>query len=159
MGGGKGDNKCVKFGVDAMLGKIVRVLRFYGFDTEYYRDEKDIEIVAKCLKDGRILITSDRDLVKLAKAWGLKVYFVEYPESDKWYIVKEIIRNLKLKPDPFTRCPKCNGKLKMVSKWDLEGFVHPFVWNKHDEFAVCEECGQIYWEGTHYDKILRNMGE
>ncbi|MEO0139895.1 MAG: Mut7-C RNAse domain-containing protein [candidate division WOR-3 bacterium] len=159
MGSGKGNNNEVKFGVDAMLGKVVRVLRFYGFDTEYYRDERDIEIVAKCLRDGRILITSDGDLVKLAKAWGLSVYFVENSERDKWDIVKGIIRDLKLKPKPFTRCPKCNGKLKMVSKWELEGFVHPFIWNRYDEFAVCEECGQIYWEGTHYDKILRNMGE
>ncbi|MEO0214184.1 MAG: Mut7-C RNAse domain-containing protein, partial [candidate division WOR-3 bacterium] len=87
MGSGKGNNNEVKFGVDAMLGKVVRVLRFYGFDTEYYRDERDIEIVAKCLRDGRILITSDGDLVKLAKAWGLSVYFVENSERDKWDIV------------------------------------------------------------------------
>ncbi len=157
MGSSKENRREVKFGIDAMLGKLVRIFRFYGFDTEYYRNERDVEIVGKCLREGRILITSDRDLVRMAKAWNLEVYYVEDPSKDPWKLAKEIIHSFGVKAEPFTRCPKCNGRLSIVSKWDVEGFVHPFVWNKFDNFAVCENCGQIYWEGTHYEKILKKM--
>ena len=157
MGSGKENYREVKFGVDAMLGRLVRVLRFYGFDTEYYRDERDVEIVGRCLRENRVLITSDRGLVRMAKAWNLEVYYVEDPSRDPWKLAKEIISDFDVKVEPFTRCPKCNGKLKIVSKWEVEGFVHPFVWNKFDEFAVCENCGQIYWEGTHYERIIKKL--
>ncbi len=158
MGSCKGNNKEIKFGVDAMLGKLAKVLRFYGFDTRYFKNEKDIEIVALCLRENRVLITSDTDLNRLAKAWNLKTIYIDANErKDPWDLAEYIISKSKGKPKPFTRCPKCNGKLKIVSKWDIEGFVHPFVWNKFEEFAVCEECGQIYWEGTHYEKIIKKM--
>jgi len=157
MGSGKENSGEIKFGVDAMLGRLVRVLRFYGFDAEYYRDEKDIEIVGKCLREGRVLVTSDRELARMARDWNVKVHFVDNPSENPWDLAKNIISLLGAKAEPFTRCPKCNGKLNIVSKWEVEGFVHPFVWNKFEEFAVCENCGQIYWEGTHYEKIIRKM--
>ncbi len=122
MGGGKGNCKMFKFGVDAMLGKIAKILRFYGFDTKYFRDKKDMEILAECIRDGRVLITSDEGLYNLGKGWNLKAVYIKYPYKDPWDIAKEIIRSLGARPEPFTRCPRCNGVLNKVSKWDIEGF-------------------------------------
>jgi len=142
-----------------MLGHLARVLRMLGFDTAYYRDEEDMHILARCLRERRILITSDRGLHLLAKGWGLGSVLAPSGRFNVWEFAEEVVRTLKLEGcmKPFTRCPKCNGRMVKIHRDELVGFVHPYVWNNHEYFAVCEECGQIYWEGSHVRRIRRNL--
>ncbi len=159
MGSGKEDCKDARFGVDAMLGRLARTLRLLGFDTEYFRDGDDLQILARCLKEGRILLTADRGFYRLAKGWGLKVVLLPPGKIDPWKTAKGIVRDLGLEGclRPFTRCPKCNGEMERVHRDRLVGFVHPYVWSRNEYFAVCKECGQIYWEGTHVDRIKERL--
>jgi len=48
------------FMADAMLGKIARKLRMFGFDTIYDPNIDDIDILATAKCKGRIVLTSDR---------------------------------------------------------------------------------------------------
>lgn len=138
-----------------MLGRLARVLRLLGFDTLYFRDEDDLSILARCLADGRILLTADRGLHLLAKGWRLRTILVPSERIDPWEFARMTVEDLGLEGcvRPFTRCPKCNGEMEMVHRDELVGFVHPYVWHRNEYFAVCRECGQIYWEGTHVERI------
>ncbi|NPB03256.1 MAG: hypothetical protein GXO39_02430 [Thermotogae bacterium] len=143
-----------------MLGRLARVLRIMGFDTLYFRSERDIEILARCLKESRILLTADRHLQALAKGWGLRSVLLPSEKLDPWSRGLKIIKGLNLEGcvTPFSRCPKCNGPMETVPREDLVGFVHPYVWNRNKYFVVCKECGQIYWEGSHVKRIREKLG-
>jgi len=159
MGSRPSDCEGARFGVDAMLGRVARVLRLFGFDTLYFRDEDDLSILARCLKEHRILITADREFFRLAKGWNLNVVLAPSEEVNPWEFARKVVEDLKLKEcaRPFSRCPKCNGEIEMVHRDRLVGFVHPYVWHRHEYFAVCKECGQIYWEGTHIERIRKRL--
>ncbi len=144
-----------------MLGRVARVLRIMGFDTEFFRDEEDMRILARCLRERRILITADRELYRLAKGWGLKVILTSPHRIDPWKFSEALLKALGIEDckRPFVRCPRCNGELVEVDREELVGFVHPYVWNRKEKFAVCKECGQIYWEGTHVERMRRRLQE
>jgi uncharacterized protein with PIN domain len=141
-----------------MLGRVARVLRLLGFDTVYFRDGEDLSILAIGLKERRILLTADRQFFHLARGWGLQSVLA--PENvDPWKFARKVVRDLNLEEcvRPFTRCPKCNGEMHTVHRDILVGFVHPYVWHRNEYFAVCKECGQIYWEGTHVERIRERL--
>jgi hypothetical protein len=51
-----------------------------------------------------------------------------------------------------TRCPICNGELIPISKEKLEG-IPKGVLLRYDDFYHCTNCGQIYWEGSHWKRL------
>lgn len=32
--------------------------------------------------------------------------------------------------------------------------IPPEILTKVDIFFVCEDCGKVYWDGSHFDKVL-----
>ncbi len=48
-----------RFVADAMLGSLARKLRIFGFDTLYFKDGGDSELLKLAKSEGRILLTSD----------------------------------------------------------------------------------------------------
>ena len=61
--------------------------------------------------------------------------------------------DLKGKVDPYTRCIDCNSKLKSLSKSRAKNLVAPFVHEKAESFAMCPDCGQVFWKGTHFEDM------
>jgi len=57
----------------------------------------------------------------------------------------------------FTRCMRCNGPLDRVTKEAIEHRLLPKTRRYYDEFAVCRDCGRIYWKGSHYDDMQRRL--
>ena len=53
-----------RFVADAHLGGLARMLRMLGFDTLYDHHFQDDDIVATAERDGRIVLTRDRELLK-----------------------------------------------------------------------------------------------
>lgn len=51
------------------------------------------------------------------------------------------------KVDVGLRCMK-NGTKIQVEQVPAE------VLAKMDSFYVCEQCGKVYWDGSHFDKVL-----
>jgi uncharacterized protein with PIN domain len=53
----------------------------------------------------------------------------------------------------FPRCTACNGELQAVSRAEVAGVVpaRSLIWVK--AFHRCMACGQVFWEGTHWDRI------
>jgi uncharacterized protein with PIN domain len=53
-------------------------------------------------------------------------------------------------PDPFSRCPECNGELVDISHEEAAALVPPYVWHTQRHFRRCTRCGRVFWKGTHY---------
>ena len=138
---------------DGMLGSVARKLRLFGFDVEYRRDDEDEKLVESCLREGRILLTSDRRLWESANKRGVRALLVSGEDDEDRLF--EILSGLGVESvsGDAPRCTVCNGGLVKVEKDELRGKVPDGVLERNDEFYICESCGKVYWRGSHWERI------
>ena len=136
------------FIVDCMLGKLAKWLKILGFDALFFSRVEDDELLAIALKEGRILLTRDSRLIGRAKK--VETLFLE---SEEWQEqVKQVLEhfNLREKVEPHTRCIQCNVGLKNLAPKNAKNLVTPFVYKQADSFALCPDCGRVFWRGSHF---------
>jgi uncharacterized protein with PIN domain len=56
---------------------------------------------------------------------------------------------------PFQRCMRCNHLLEPVEKEIILGKLEPLTKKYYDEFKLCPACDQVYWKGSHYERMLQ----
>lgn len=144
-----------KFYADSMLGKLTRWLRLMGFSVEYASsDLTDGEIIRHCSENGLFLITRDKELSARYKA---SIYMVSDNYSEQMRIFTSIFR-----PSPelyFTRCPLCNGSVRKMETKNYPGQLPEGVRMRQQHVYVCDSCGKVYWEGSHFDAISKKINE
>jgi hypothetical protein len=140
-----------RFVLDTHLGQLAAYLRMLGFDTVYRNDCADEELAHLSSSEGRILLTRDRGLLK--RAVVTHGYCVRETNPRKRLV--EVLRRFDLFGAilPFRRCIRCNGLLQPVSKQAISHRLPPKTRQYYDEFRVCEGCEQIYWKGSHYQRM------
>ncbi|HPC84008.1 MAG TPA: Mut7-C RNAse domain-containing protein [Thermoanaerobaculaceae bacterium] len=146
-----------RFQCDAMLGALARWLRLAGFDTAFSAAVDDAELAATARRDERWLLTRDRSLAARAGPRVLCIQATEVPEQ-----LREVCARLRLRLDParfFTRCSRCNGALEATDRRQVAALVPPYVAAHADSFSRCRDCGQVYWPGTHHERILERLRE
>jgi uncharacterized protein with PIN domain len=57
----------------------------------------------------------------------------------------------------FRRCIRCNGLAEPVEKARVEHLLEPKTRLYYEEFHQCRECGQIYWQGSHYQHMRQTI--
>lgn len=145
------------FLVDAMLGKLAKKMRLLGYDSVYFSDIEDDELIGIAKKENRILITKDVELAR--KSVKQEIDTIQITKSNEIEQFLEI--NDKVNLGKFniegssSRCPVCNGALKKTEKKLVQENVPKGVYENTEEFWKCENCKKIYWEGTH----IRNLQE
>ena len=144
-----------RFIVDVHLGKLARYLRMYGFDTLYRNDFSDPGIIQIALEEKRIILTRDLGILKNKSV--THGYFVrsQKPKTQ----IKEVIRRFHLANNikPLSRCIECNGNIAPVKKEEINHLLLPKTQEYFDTFFQCKECLKIYWEGSHYKKIMEKF--
>jgi uncharacterized protein with PIN domain len=142
--------------VDAMLGRLARWLRLMGYDTAYWRDGSDAALIRQARADDRLIVTSDR---QLAGRRGVCAILIASESLDKQMAeVKAALRRFAHgEPEPFTRCPECNGRLADLPGDAARDLVPPYVWHTQTVFRRCPECGRIYWKGTHWPGLQARL--
>lgn len=158
-----------QFVTDRMLGKLSTWLRILGHDTVYAADIKttdleDVEsedraIVSFAEHKARILLTRDKNLALSARKKGVQC--VQIKTDEVMEQLKELLRhhiNINLEPVPV-RCSECNAEIRKVEEGEEEilkekSYV-PVGRIGKQYFWVCDHCGRVYWEGSHW----RNMRE
>ena len=141
-----------RFVIDVNLGRLAQLLRLLGFDVWWSNDADDHTLTDISLNQQRILLTRDRGLLKRrAITHGLFVHS-EQPEEQ----TREVIRRLDLRrrAAPLTRCVRCNGRLAAVTKAQVIDRLEPLTRRYYDEFRRCADCGQIYWRGAHFGRLV-----
>ncbi|GAA0269353.1 DUF5615 family PIN-like protein [Halobacterium noricense] len=145
----------MKLLLDAMLGSLARILRMCGHDAAYCLDrgvEDDDAIRDLAAREDCVLVTRDRKLAERAPESVL----VESKDIDAQ--LREVAAaGVDLTPTPGERCGACNGELHEV---DGEGNEFPeYVPDDASPVWQCEDCGQYFWEGSHWDDVEVRLEE
>jgi uncharacterized protein with PIN domain len=149
--------RTIRFILDVHLGKLARYLRMLGFDTMYDTGYDDNEIIARAVKQNRIILTRDILLLKHSKVThGLWIR-----SQDPIKQLKEVIQRLDLskKFKPFHRCMDCNAPLVKTGKEEVMGKVRPNTLNFFNAFYRCMGCGKIYWNGSHFERMQQFVNQ
>src|SRR5919202_3841847 len=139
------------FVLDIHLGKLANSLRMLGFDTLYRNDYDDEELAQISASQQRILLTRDKGL--LMRSLVTYGYYVRATNPEQQVI--EVIRRFNLfeKVLPFHRCIRCNGLLESVSKESILDQLPEKTRLEINEFHRCCGCHQVYWRGSHYERM------
>ena len=145
----------MKFLVDAMLGRLAKWLRIMGYDTAYFRQVEDHDLVRIARAEGRTLLTRDRELTRRKGVTSLFVQSDKFEEQ-----VRQLLRDVGLKTDrDYSRCALCNTLLRPVDKEQVKDRVPPYVLRRHLYFSLCPECDKVYWRGTHWQRMQQRIEE
>ncbi len=141
------------FIADAMLGRLARWLRLLGFDTLYYKDIRNGDLLKVAIQEERLVLTRDSHFLNLRNFDRLLIIHSDHPMEQ----VREVIISFKIMEFRPGRCPRCNGILDPVDrKASIRDMVPEHVFFDRDSFQLCRSCGKVYWEGTHL-KRFREM--
>ena len=150
----------MKFIADGMLGKLTRWLRMLGQDVTYSTQFEDADLLAMAEKEHRILLTRDSELYQRATSKGVAAFYVEgRTEAEK---LAELAKRLEF---PLTidmkrsRCPRCNAEIRLTPKETLADKVEKNAFIYYSEFWKCIKCGNIYWQGAHWEGINATLEE
>ena len=146
----------MKFIADNMLGKLAKWLRFSGYDTLYPKNLDDRELIDLSHKEDRFLLTRDKELTKIKGFQGL---YIESENLDNQLVQVISHYSLTLNERKFTICPECNNSLSGIDKHQVQVQVPVGVFDRQSEFWKCNNCGQVYWHGSHFDKIQKKLNE
>ena len=142
-----------RFVADVMLGKLARWLRILGYDTLYDRQASDRQLMELAAREDRILLTSDRELLRRSKA---QKFFIL---ADRWQDqLKEVTAKFGFQQDSlFTRCVECNSRLECMNKEQVKNKVPAYVYKTQTEFVRCPLCQKIYWAGSHWRGAMAEL--
>ncbi len=140
-----------RFVADAHLGGLAHLLRMMGFDTLYDNHFEDAEIETIAAREGRIVLTRDRELLKRRTiTHGCFVHALKSALQ-----LREVYDRLDLARSarPFTLCLACNAPLRAVDKAVIEDLLPPRVREHYQRFSTCDQCGRVFWEGSHWQRM------
>lgn len=137
---------------DHMLGSLARWLRFMGYDTAYPEPGPDRALIERVRAEDRILVTRDKELA--ARVAGA----VQIRSGNLQEQIREVAAVLPLRlVDPLSRCSLCNEILLPVPLAAVQTLVPEGVRSRHHEFWQCPSCRRVYWQGSHWDKMVERL--
>ncbi len=137
---------------NGMLGKLCKLMRMCGFDTAYTNEGTRIIVTAR--HQHRIILTKN---TRLKEKDG--VLFIQ--AADPLKQLGEVMNAYDLKQhlQPFSRCLVCNHPLTPVSKEAVKHQIPFYTYQNFDIFARCTGCNKIYWQGSHYTRMIHALTE
>jgi uncharacterized protein with PIN domain len=146
-----------RFFCDVMLGGLARWLRAAGYDAAWQKHIADPELVRLARREGRVLLSSDTGIFKIGIVRDGDVPALMVPHG---LTVQEqlahVLKGLGL-PLRAARCMACGGSLREVSKEQVGERVPPRTYARVDRYWECERCGQLFWHGTHWERIAAQL--
>lgn len=152
-----------KFMVDAMFGKLGRILRLMGWDTNIAHSQlADAEIAVVALREDRLLITHDRAFYQKTISQNNPGYYLTQKGLHNQLLA--LFRDLAMDPvnlinsakyEQQRRCSKCNALVSSISKEQIIDILPVGTAKQRDRFWRCtnETCRQIYWIGAHWENL------
>jgi uncharacterized protein with PIN domain len=149
--------RTMRFIADAHLGGLASLLRMAGFDTLYDNNVRDEDVAAIAAREGRIVLTRDRDLLK--RRLITHGCYVRALKSTQQF--HEIFDRLELagSVQPFTLCLHCNAPLRTIDKALVQHRLPPRVRERHNRFSTCDVCRRVFWEGSHWRHMRALLNE
>ena len=157
----------MKFLVDAMLGKLARFLRIFGYDTVYANDlieyfnidpVPDNRLKEYAQSTDRTVITKDLPFYK-----GIIANAILLEGEGIYSYLNQLKQKLKLQLNfniQDARCSTCNSALQEIIDKDLiKDLVKRDTFLNYNEFFQCVNptCRKVFWNGPHIADINRRI--
>jgi uncharacterized protein with PIN domain len=146
-----------RFFCDAGLGGLARWLRAAGYEAAWQDGIDDAELVRPARVTSATILTTDSGLMERRVVRDGKVPALWLPPTLR--VPEQLARvfhQFGLKPGR-PRCMSCGGELRPVPKESLRGLVPPRTYGWLDEYFVCCRCAKVFWHGTHWQRIVRQL--
>lgn len=149
------NQSAIHFAVDRMLGRLARMLRLLGYDTEYSPQMTTAHLQEAARRGDRIILTrghAEKRFPGLANVFCVRIEHA--PEQ-----LREVVIHFKLdvRSGLWTRCTLCNATIERVEKRQVVEQLPGRVAEVYEDFYRCAGCGHIYWQGSHVERILKNL--
>lgn len=147
-----------RFLCDASLGGLARWLRAAGYEARWQPGGAAEDLVEEAGRLGLILLTTDTAVLRRrgVREGTVDVVWVP-PTTGRVEQLGLVLRDLGLlRREP--RCMSCGGALRAVPKEDVLERIPPRTRRWKDEYFLCDGCGALFWQGTHWERILAKLG-
>ena len=143
-----------KFLLDENLNRLTKWLRMLGYDAAIYKGVSIHNKVRLAKKERRIYLTRSQKTAKLKEEFSrFLIRAVNHQQQ-----LEELRKFLKFDDDfILTRCIECNRKLEKISKEKIKENIPPYIYETFIEFTICRKCGKVYWKGSHYASMKRQL--
>jgi uncharacterized protein with PIN domain len=147
----------VLFLCDAGLGGLARWLRAAGYEAAWQPDIADDELLRQARQVQATVLTTDAMLMerRLLRDRIIPVFWLpptlRIPEQLS-LVFREFGLTLR-----GPRCMSCGGELLRGSKEALRERIPPRTYRWLDEYFACSRCGKLFWHGTHWRRIVREL--
>jgi len=141
-----------------MLGRLTRWLRILGCDVKYSNELNDAALIATAKREKRTLLTKDFELYRQAASKGTEAFYVQASTAEGKLAEVAKRFNIELTVNmSVSRCPKCNSRVRPVSKDKVTDRVGEGTFTHYEDFWQCRKCGQVYWQGAHWKGIREKL--
>jgi len=144
-----------RFLCDQHLGKLVRLLRFCGFDTTWDPSWREPALARRAVREDRTLLSRHRALLKRRAVTS--ALLVRSNQADAQ--LAEVLRRFRLadRIAGHGRCATCNGELAATPRPDVPVPIPPRTAAWLDDYWLCRTCGKLFWEGTHVQRLRERV--
>lgn len=142
-----------RFFCDVGLGGLTRWLRGAGYEAHWKPGLDDASVIRETERLKATLITTDSLMTERGVLRDELLPWVWIPSSltcEEHLTI--VLRELEL-PLKESRCMHCGGALRRVAKADVSNRIPPRTALWLDEYFLCTECDQLFWQGTHWKRI------
>ena len=136
-----------------MLGRLARWLRAAGYETSWHPHIADWDLIRLGQGQNRVLLSSDKGMFRcgVIRDHDVPALWIPHGLSNQKQLAF-VLRELRL-PVCAPRCMACGGALIQVARESLQDRVPPRSFERARDFWQCQDCGKIFWQGTHWHKI------
>ena len=149
-----------RFIVDVNVGRLATWLRALGYDTLYIPNVEDNDLIRIAYKEGRTVVTRDTRFAERRLVAQGQLGLVLIKDDDLKSQVRQLVQDLNLSVDgAFSRCLRCNEPLTSLPKEEAKPRVPSYVFRTQEEFMECLRCRRIYWRGTHWSNMRKELSQ
>ena len=149
----------IRFIVDNNVGKLAKWLRIMGYDALLFKEEDDGKMVKVALAQNRVILTKDTQIMRRRLVTSGRIRAILVEDSDAKAQLQQVVEalNLDYQFRPFSICLECNQNLVERGKDEVRDLVPPYVFNAQSQYMECPSCHRIYWRGTHWQAMSREL--
>jgi uncharacterized protein with PIN domain len=142
---------------DVGLGGLARWLRAAGYRARWIEKISDEDLIKEAIRCSCVLLTTDSIMMqRRVLRDGIVPSVWVSPSLNVREQLTHVLAEVKLSiRDP--RCMACGGELVTVPKEKVADQIPPRTLLWLDEYFQCVKCGKLFWHGTHWEKIQKQL--
>jgi hypothetical protein len=130
-----------------------------GYDALFSNEIDDRGLVSIGLRERRVVVTKDSQIMERRVVTSGKIKALLVRGDDTKAQLRQVVKAMNLDPESrqFTLCLECNQPLIPRKKEEVKELVPPYVFQTQSKYVQCPSCHRIYWRGTHWQRMKRDL--